>query len=185
MTVDQELRRAATSLAGVEVAVPPYAWLRRRQRVRRATGLVAGAVVALLAVVAVASLAQGDEGSVRVTSRGPTTAEPATTSSTPGSTGPAAATGPAGSLAGFCAAATEGGGEVPEAYVGTPEHVADVTRYAALAPPEIRDQVETYLAFLAAGGIDPADPDSNLVENFPPPVRAASEDIEAFIAAEC
>ena len=183
MTVDQELRRAATSLAAVEVAVPPYARLRRRQRARRATGAVVGAIVALLAVGAVASLAHGDAGSVRVTSEGSSTTAPSTA---PPSSAVVPESSPAGAVVAVGALAAESGDHAAiESYLGTPEHVADVTRLVSLAPSEIRPQVETFRAFVAGGGIDPADPDSNVVESFPPPVRAAVEEIQDYVETAC
>lgn len=85
----------------------------------------------------------------------------------------------------YCGVADDLAGERPESYVGSSEHQADVRALAAVAPEQIRDAVDTYRGFLASGAVDPADPDSNLTENWPTDVRAAIEQIVEFNATTC
>lgn len=54
-----------------------------------------------------------------------------------------------------------------------------------MAPESIRRAVATYSEFLASGAVDPADPDSNLTENWPTEVRTAIEQILEFNATTC
>ena len=88
-------------------------------------------------------------------------------------------------LRAFCARAASLAGEHPEAYVGSPEHLRDVEGLAAVAPPEIRTQLETFRNFLASDFVDPVDPDFNLPERWPPHVQAAIKDLTDYIAAHC
>jgi hypothetical protein len=39
--------------------------------------------------------------------------------------------------------------------------------------------------FLAEGGVDPADPDSNLTENWPADVQAAVAELTDYISTHC
>ena len=88
-------------------------------------------------------------------------------------------------LSAFCARAARLAGERPEAYVGSAQHLRDVEGLVAVAPDEIRPQLETLRRFLAGGGVDPADPDSNLTENWPADVRAAVNAVADYIAGQC
>jgi hypothetical protein len=89
------------------------------------------------------------------------------------------------SLSAFCARAASLAGERPEAYVGSAEHVRDVEGLAAVAPVEIRPELEILRDFLADGGVDPANPDSNLTENWPARIQAAVSKVTEYIAAHC
>lgn len=75
--------------------------------------------------------------------------------------------------------------EQPESYVGSDVHIADIRDWVEHGPVEVQDDYATYLAFLEGGGIDPADPDSNLTENFPDEVQAAIGRIMAHAEANC
>lgn len=75
--------------------------------------------------------------------------------------------------------------DVPESYVGSPEHVRDLDDVLAVAPDDIRPDVQTFRDFLAEGGISPDDPESNLVENFPPEVREATEAVRTYTEEHC
>lgn len=92
---------------------------------------------------------------------------------------------PPENLSAFCARAASLAGERPEAYVGSAEHVRDVEGLAAVAPAEIRAELEVFRGFLAGGGVDPANPDSNLTENWPAQVQAAMSKVKEYIAAHC
>jgi hypothetical protein len=124
-----------------------------------------------------------DDGDEAADGAGAASATPTTAPSAPGT----AATPPADPVAteAFCARVGEEPDEVPESYMGSPEHIALVGEYLALAPDEIRADVEVFHDFLVEGGITPDDPDSNLVENLPPPVRAASLSIVDFTDEHC
>ncbi len=86
---------------------------------------------------------------------------------------------------GFCIAAAYLEGEQPEAYIGSTEHVTIITALAAVAPEAIQRQAETYRDFLKQGGIQPANPESNLVLNWPDNVQAAVAELTDFISANC
>jgi hypothetical protein len=88
-------------------------------------------------------------------------------------------------LSAFCTRAAALAGERPEAYVGSAEHVRDVEGLAAVAPVEIRAEIGVLRDFLANGGVDPANPDSNLTENWPARIQAAVSKITDYIAAHC
>ncbi|HYI62207.1 MAG TPA: hypothetical protein VEW93_10425 [Acidimicrobiales bacterium] len=88
-------------------------------------------------------------------------------------------------LARFCSTADALAGEKPEAYVGSAEHVADITALRDVAPAEIRTSLEAYRSFLAEGGVDPDDPGSNLTESWPPEIQAAVEAMTDYITTHC
>jgi hypothetical protein len=92
---------------------------------------------------------------------------------------------PPENLSTFCARAASLAGERPEAYVGSAEHVRDVEGLLAVAPAEIRPELEVLRDFLANGGVDPASPDSNLTVNWPAQVKAAVSKVTEYIAAHC
>lgn len=87
-------------------------------------------------------------------------------------------------LIAFCAAVTAPA-DAPEAYVGSPEHLAAVARLAAIAPPELRPQFEAYQGFLSSGGIDPARYESKLTTNWPAEIQNAIAEIKDYGAANC
>lgn len=84
--------------------------------------------------------------------------------------------------AGYCDYVTS---EQPESYVGSDVHIADIRDWVEHGPVELQADYATYLAFLEGGGIDPADPDSNLTENFPAEVQAAIGRILDHAEANC
>jgi hypothetical protein len=64
------------------------------------------------------------------------------------------------------------------------QHLADIDRLVAVAPPEIADQLEGFRTFVASGAITD-DPASKDTENFPELVRADVEAIRAYIDETC
>lgn len=90
-----------------------------------------------------------------------------------------------GGVDAFCAEMTRLSGERPERYVGSPEHIEDIEALRAVAPGELRSELDIYKDFLASGAVDPEDPDSNLTENWPPGVQAAIARIISFEEAHC
>lgn len=85
----------------------------------------------------------------------------------------------------FCVAAISLEGERPETYVGSGQHIADVTRLAALAPEAISGQATAYRDFLDEGGVDRDDPESNVVANWPADIQAAVAEVREFIDGNC
>jgi len=75
-------------------------------------------------------------------------------------------------------------GEVPESYVGSSAHLADVEALVAVAPPAIVGDLETFRLHIASGGITD-DPDSKDIANYPPDVRRAVEQLEAYVTSTC
>ena len=90
------------------------------------------------------------------------------------------------SVEAFCAEYESLRGERPESYVGSPEHVADADGLLAVAPGSIAADVATLRDYLSSGAIDSeADPESNLIGNWPDEVQAAVATTEAFVAENC
>ena len=76
--------------------------------------------------------------------------------------------------------------ERPESYVGSPEQVADADGLLAVAPASVAADLAALRDYLASGAIDSdADPDSNLIENWPDDVQTAIANTEAFVAESC
>ena len=90
-----------------------------------------------------------------------------------------------GDLAAFCAQLATNDTDKPESYVGSAEHLAEVTRLAGNAPDAIRPQVEAYQTFLASGAVDPAKPGSSLTESWPPAVQNVIGEIQSYQSANC
>lgn len=84
----------------------------------------------------------------------------------------------------FCAEAADFEEEVPEAYVGSADHVADLRRLATSAPASIRSDVDR-LARHFEEDVSPDEPDSQLIENFSGDVIAAIDRVTTFIDDHC
>ena len=90
------------------------------------------------------------------------------------------------SVEAFCAEYVSLQGERPESYVGSPEHVADADGLLAVAPGSIAADVATLRDYLSSGAIDSeADPESNLIGNWPDEVQTAVASTETFVAENC
>ncbi len=89
-----------------------------------------------------------------------------------------------GGLNSFCAAAPRAGDEVPEAYVGSTENVADLRDLARIAPDDVAADVEQVADYFDEN-VDPADPDSQLVENFPDGIAEKIQNVTSYIEANC
>ncbi len=74
---------------------------------------------------------------------------------------------------------------MPESYIGSAEHLADIESMQRIAPAELAPEFATYATFIASGAVDPADPESNVTENWPPGVQQAISEITTFISANC
>lgn len=86
--------------------------------------------------------------------------------------------------AAFCELAPDPDDRVPADHVGSPEHVTDLRALRDAAPPDLVDDLELVAAHFD-DGVDPADPDSQLVFNFPDDVTAAIGRITASIDEHC
>jgi hypothetical protein len=92
----------------------------------------------------------------------------------------------AASAEAFCMEYASLQGERPESYVGSPEQVADADGLLAVAPAAVAADLAALRDYLASGAIDSdADPDSNLIENWPDDVQTAIANTEAFVAENC
>lgn len=76
-------------------------------------------------------------------------------------------------------------GERPETYVGSEEHRGDTQRLLDVAPEAVFEPLRTFSSFVASGAIDPGDPNSNLVENWPLAVQEAIGEILAYNDTAC
>lgn len=87
----------------------------------------------------------------------------------------------------FCAEFNAlGDSEVPESYVGSPAHLADVETLQAAAPDELVDEFKTFRDFIASGVIDTeSDPESNLSDEWPSEVQEAIETIQNYGFLNC
>ena len=74
--------------------------------------------------------------------------------------------------------------DTPEAYVGSADHLADLDRLIATAPPSLTPALQTLRAHVASGAIT-SDPDTNLTENWPSEVRAAAERVQDSSESGC
>ena len=93
-------------------------------------------------------------------------------------TSPAAST-PADASA-YCERIASLEGDRPEAYVGSAEQEADIESLIEVAPDVVMAPLQTFAGFLASGAIVADDPDSKLVENWPPEVQTAIAEITAI-----
>lgn len=90
----------------------------------------------------------------------------------------------AGDLVRFCEEAPDPAAEVPESYVGSSDHVADLRELRESAPDELRADLDLVIEHFE-GSVDPADPDSQLTENFPQSVTVAITDVVTYIEDNC
>lgn len=74
---------------------------------------------------------------------------------------------------------------MPESYIGSADHLADIESMQQVAPAELAPEFAAYATFIASGAVDPADPESNVTENWPPGVQQAISEITTFISANC
>jgi len=76
-------------------------------------------------------------------------------------------------------------GDRPEAYVGSAEHRADVASLIDVAPESLRGPLNTFSEFLGSGAITADEPDSNVIDNWPPAVQQAIREITAYNSTTC
>ena len=127
----------------------------------------------VLAIVSAASACSGSESNVSISSADPDV----TAVTTPSTVSRSEA---------FCVEFAMLQVDSPDSYVGSEEHLADVERLLAVAPAPIAADLSTFGDFVASGAIDSeADPDSNLVENWPADVQSAIADAQSFAEANC
>ena len=81
----------------------------------------------------------------------------------------------------FCTSATT---EAPEAFVGSDDHVAALRTIEQGAPSEVRPDLVRVRRYVE-DHVDPADPDSQLVAEWPARVRAARDDLMVYSLEHC
>ena len=91
---------------------------------------------------------------------------------------------PAPIRAAYCEVLDSVMGERPESYVGSDEHLADLSRLRDAAPPEVVRDVAAYRAFVA-DRVSPGDPLTQDVQSWPQAVRDALQRIDAANARLC
>lgn len=84
----------------------------------------------------------------------------------------------------FCDEAPDLSAEVPESYVGSAEHVDDFRRLREVAPDALGDDLDVIVRHFDEA-VDPADPDSQLMESFPDEVNEATGRVMTFIEETC
>ena len=84
----------------------------------------------------------------------------------------------------FCDEAPDPSAEVAESYVGSAEHLDDLQRLRAVSPDEVLDDLDAIISHFE-DEVDPADPDSQLMENFPDEVNEATRRVVAFTEEHC
>jgi hypothetical protein len=112
-------------------------------------------------------------------------AAPTSTVSAPSTAAPTSTAAPVADVRAYCEFMAVVNVDQPESYVGSAQHVADAERLAALAPSDVKGQLQAYADFIRSGAVTPDDPDSLLVENWPPEVGTAVDEIVAFNDANC
>lgn len=139
------------------------------------------------AEVDVAALLAGPPAPTTSTPTMPTPTTPTTVSSTSTTDGvPTTETGPDGAAAAteYCVKMSSLG-EVPESYVGSAQHIADIEELAALAPEPLKPPLQTYAAFLRSGAIKADDPTTKDTENWPPDIQAAVGQLMDYTDTTC
>ncbi|MGH9165629.1 MAG: hypothetical protein ACRDZW_08985 [Acidimicrobiales bacterium] len=84
----------------------------------------------------------------------------------------------------YCQILDQMSGERPESFVGSDEQVAEIEVLLAAAPPELAGDLATYRDHVR-DHVDPAAPASQETVNWPAPVRAAIQRIDAHDARLC
>jgi hypothetical protein len=84
-------------------------------------------------------------------------------------------------LSRFCASSTT---EAPEAFVGSDDHVAALRKIEQGPPSEVRPDLVRVRRYVE-DHVDPADPDSQLVAEWPARVRAARDDLRVYSLEHC
>lgn len=84
----------------------------------------------------------------------------------------------------FCAEAPDPAAEVPASFVGSAEHTDALRDLSALAPAELVESFDVIVEHFDKA-VDPSDPDSQLVQNFPEDVNAATARVSTFIEENC
>lgn len=87
-------------------------------------------------------------------------------------------------VAAFCDEVGDPSAEVAESYVGSEEHVEDLQRLRDVSPDELVDDLDAIISYFE-DEVDPADPDSQLIENFPDEVVEATGRVTAFTEENC
>jgi len=133
-----------------------------------------------LSLIITAACSDDTTSSPRVTTERP---DPVTTPTSvmTTTTGP---TSSAENLEDFCVEAARSAEDVPQSYIGTDEHVAQLRQLATLAPATIRDELEV-MAQHFQDNVDPSNPPSQFYDGFPESVKAAIGEVDRFVQEHC
>ena len=131
-----------------------------------------GTTLLLLGLSACGSDSTSKEPSPLSVAPTPTVVDSSPTVSTPG-------------LTAYCERVLSLLGEHPEAYVGSSEHRADVEALIEVAPAAVIKPLGLFSEFLGSGAITAADPESNVIDNWPSAVQQAIVEITAFNGTSC
>lgn len=86
----------------------------------------------------------------------------------------------------FCAEFDALAAEVPEGFIGSPGHVAQIERLLTLAPDGLRGDLVLYRDFLQSGAVDALnDPESTTTANWPQDVQGAVANIQSSAGDMC
>lgn len=89
-------------------------------------------------------------------------------------------------ISAFCGTYAALQGEQPESYVGSDEHVADISEVLDVAPESVVADLGIFRDYLSSGAVDAAnDPESTTAENWPPEVQTAITNAQSFAAENC
>ncbi|MCU1387974.1 MAG: hypothetical protein JWL72_1312 [Ilumatobacteraceae bacterium] len=92
---------------------------------------------------------------------------------------------PASDQTAYCEQVARFSGAHPESYVGSAEQLADVAALIDVAPEDVIAPLRTFAQFLRSGAITAEDPNSNVVENWPPAVQDAIKEITTYDEDSC
>ena len=92
-------------------------------------------------------------------------------------------TDPLGAPETFCSAAISLGVNVPQAFVGSDEHLDALSEMAENAPPEIAEDARTWLQWAEEQAVE-GDPGQE-IEDYPPDVEDAVFNVEQYIQENC
>ena len=92
---------------------------------------------------------------------------------------------PGGDGAAFCAELDRLAGERSEAYLGSRQHLDDIERLLAVAPAEVRGDLETFRDYIASDAVQAGDPAAKDTENWPPDVLDAIARINTYQGRSC
>ena len=180
---------SARSDAPSASGLPSRSAHRPRHALRYAAAVVVATAAASIAVVLVrsggATRHQISPVAPSVTTVPSTTVPSTAAPTTAAPTSAAPATSVVVSLDAFCVDLAPRDIERPESYIGSAEQIADIDGLIALAPADVSEDLATLRIYLASGAITAADPESNVIVNWPPEVQAAVMAVADYRTTNC